>query len=185
MALDPMQLQMFITAEKAARIPEWTPPGGYALRGYQPGDEVQWSELLLLREFGEWTVERLLEAGLAQPERREGSRLIVYNGEQIVAGAMASQRSAEPPVGALDFIVAHPDHSGKELGYGVCAAVMRYLVERGYPKIVLSTDGWRLPAIKTYLKLGFLPDLCREDMPGRWREACAKIGWPYPCEEEG
>ena len=41
----------------------------------------------------------------------------------------------------------------------MCAAVTRSLVQRGYSRIFLTTDDWRLPAIAIYLKLGYVPDL--------------------------
>ena len=178
-----MQLEMSITARQAALIPPWTPPPGYTLRGYQEGDIAQWSELLLLVGFDEWWPERLRDKGITAPERREGSRLIVYNDEQIVACTMASQHSVQPPVGALDFVSAHPAHSGKGLGYGVCAAVTEYLVGRGYERVVLHTDDWRLPAIKTYLNMGFQPQIIEPDMPERWRKVCEQLNWPCAFDE--
>lgn len=178
MDLPPMQLQMFLTAERAAALPPWEPPPGYTLRGYRPGDEEGWLRLLALAGFEGWDRAKL-DAYLDAPERREGSRCIVQ-GNEIVAAAFASQHSADPPVGALDFVIGHPDHRGRGLGYGVCLAVIRYLLARGYRRIVLSTDDWRFPALKTYLKLGFRPDLCREDMPGRWQAIYEELDWPWP-----
>ena len=46
--------------------------------------------------------------------------------------------------------------------------------------IYLSTDDWRLPAIKVYLKLGYEPLLYADDMKGRWKAVCGKLGWPMP-----
>lgn len=180
-----MQLQMFLTRERALAIPEWTPPKGYVVRPYRPGDEIQWSELLVERGFPEWKdVKKLVEEGLTEPERRDGTRFIEYEGRKIVAATMASQRGVNPPAGALDYVVASTRHAGKKLGYGVCAAVIRYLVGRGYPRIVLGTDDWRLPAIKTYLKLGFEADLvCDTDMPERWGKVFAEL--ERPASERG
>ena len=36
----------------------------------------------------------------------------------------------------------------------------------------LQTDDWRAAAIKTYLKMGFVPFLFTDDMPARWRAVC-------------
>jgi len=175
-----MQLQMYLPAEIAVTLPPWKPPDGYIVRGYQPGDEDGWLRLLELAGFSGWDKAKV-ESYLAAPERSEGSRVIVC-GAEIVAATFASQRSVEPPVGALDYVIGHPEHKGKQLGCCVCDTVIRYLVWRGYERIVLSTDGWRLPALKTYLKLGFAPDLCREDMPDRWRAIYHKLDFPLPVE---
>ncbi len=178
MNLPPMQLQMSIPAEVAVTLPPWKPPDGYIVRGYQPDDEDGWLRLMELAGFGGWDRAKL-ESYLAEPERRDGSRVIVCDTD-IVAATFASRRSVEPPVGALDYVIGHPEHKGRQLGCCVCAAVVCYLVSRGYERIVLSTDDWRLPALKTYLKLGFLPNLCREDMPDRWRAIYQKLDFPSP-----
>jgi len=175
-----MQLQMYLPAERAATLLPWEPPDGYIVRGYQLGDEDNWLRLMELAGFNGWNREKF-NSFLTAPERREGSRVIVCDAE-IVAATFASQRSVEPPVGALDYVIGHPEHKGKQLGCNVCDAVIRYLVSRGYERIVLSTDDWRFPALKTYLKLGFLPNLCREDMPDRWRTIYQKLDFPLPVE---
>ena len=46
---------------------------------------------------------------------------------------------------------------GRKLGRAVCGRVLQYLKENGCTQIVLTTDDFRIPAIKTYLSLGFQP----------------------------
>jgi mycothiol synthase len=169
---------MELFADQAAGIPDWHPPGDYSIRGYRPGDERQWLSLLLLAGFDEWTEEGL-QKSLLEPERGPGSRLAFHRGSELVAASFASQRSANPPTAALDHVVAHPRHAGNQLGYGVCREVIRYLIGRSYPRIVLSTDDWRLPAITTYLKLGFKPVMCRSDMPERWTRVHEALRRPF------
>ena len=60
---------------------------------------------------------------------------------------------------------------------------MRRFASAGYTRIYLKTDDWRLPAIKTYLKLGFIPFLFLPDMEGRWRDVCEKFSWPFTPEQ--
>ena len=64
--------------------------------------------------------------------------------------------------GRIDYMAADPRFSGKAIGYAVCAGVTRRLLERGYKTAVLWTDDWRLPAIITYMKVGFEPVMYRE-----------------------
>ena len=174
MSLPPKQLRMTLSAGAAAELGPWMPTSGYRVRCYRSGDEPGWLRLLELAGFEGWD-RPMLDAHLAEPERREGSRVVTWC-DQIVAASFASQRSTEPPVGGLDYVIGHPGHAGKQLGCAVCAAVIRYLVSRGYEEMDLLTDDWRLPAIKTYLKLGFQPDLVREDMPDRWRAIYRTLG---------
>ena len=65
-------------------------------------------------------------------------------------------------------MTADPEHSGKRLGAVVSAAATRRLVEAGYTDIYLLTDDFRLPAIKTYLSLGWRPVLGEAGMADRW-----------------
>ena len=77
--------------------------------------------------------------------------------------------------GRIDYMAADPRFSGKAIGYAVCAGVTRRLLERGYKTAVLWTDDWRLPAIITYMKVGFEPVMYREDMQPRWEAVHARL----------
>ena len=65
-------------------------------------------------------------------------------------------------------MAADPDHKGKGLGYIVCAAVVKRFLDVGYSEIFLKTDDFRLPAVKTYLKMGFVPHYTADDHKQRW-----------------
>ena len=161
------QLSMTISASNVRGLPVVLPAAGCGLRGYRPGDEKRWVSLINTGEFGsDWDTGRFGEY-MAQPERTEGSRIAVCKGE-IVAATFASVQSGTRGAGRPDFVVTHPDHRGMGLGRAVCTEVLRYLVSRGYEKVVLFTDDWRLPAIALYFALGFEPEITRRDMPGRW-----------------
>ena len=43
---------------------------------------------------------------------------------------------------------------------------------------VLQTDDFRIPAVKTYLKLGFEPLIVHENQPKRWKDVFSAIGRP-------
>ena len=42
-------------------------------------------------------------------------------------------------------------------------------------RIMLTTDDFRIPAVKVYLSLGFIPVLHDDTMPGRWKAVAAQI----------
>ena len=173
--LPPKQLSMSITAQKFRRLEDVAVPEGYVLRGYRPGDEDGWVSLLNEGAFEtSWDRDRLDEY-LSDQERREGSRVIVHD-DEIAAATFASRREGPVRVGVLDYVVSHPDHRNNGLGRAVCAAVLRFFAERGYETVTLTTDDWRLPAIKVYLSLGFEPQMTREDMHGRWRTVLERLG---------
>ena len=164
---------MSLGADRMRQVVEPRVPEGYVLRGYRPGDEDGWSELLVLAGFTEWNRARVDEK-LRAEGRREGSR-VVSLGERIAASTFASRRDAPVPAGELDFVASHPDHRNRGLGRAVCASVVRFFSERGYDSVVLFTDDDRLPAISLYLSLGFVPQMTRDDMASRWEAVTEKL----------
>jgi xylulokinase len=99
----------------------------------------------------------------------------------IAATTLAAHNPSEfhPFGGELGWVATHPKHRGKRLSAVTCAAVTKRFLAAGYRRIYLKTDDWRLPAIKIYLQLGYVPFLCAPDMNERWRSACEKLAWPF------
>ena len=69
-------------------------------------------------------------------------------------------------------------HGGGWVGGTKESNILRVLpyLEMGWAVARLWTDDWRLPAIKTYLNLGFEPDIEHESHPERWRAVFEKLG---------
>ena len=175
--LPPKQLTMVISANPADRMPEPVLPPGYEVRGYLPGDEDRWVDLINTGEFGsDWDRARLDEF-IRGPERAHGSRLVV-SGDRIVAATFASAEPGPCDLGRVDFVVSDPEVRGLGLGRVVCTEVVRYVVDQGYPHVVLYTDDWRLPATGLYLSMGFEPQMTRSDMTGRWRRVLDQLEVP-------
>ena len=163
------QLSMVIDADTVRGLTSTTLPGEYTLREYRPGDEDTWIPLVNMGQFSSvWDLAKF-EDYMAQHERKEGSRVVV-DSMGVVAATFASVQEGDHHTGRLDFVVSHPDQRGHGLGRVVCTEVARYLIGRGYSRIILFTDDWRLPAINLYLSMGFEPQTNSEDegMSKRW-----------------
>ena len=172
--LPPKQLSMIITADAARRMPAPATPPGFALRGYRPGDEDSWVTLINTGEYGsDWNRARF-DDYMTGPERIAGSRVAEREG-QIVAATFASVQPDMENMGRVDFVTGLPQYRGLGLGRLVCSDVVRYLVDKGYSRVILFTDDWRLPAIGLYLSMGFQPQMTREDMPARWQAIRRKL----------
>ena len=182
--LPPKQLSMVIDEAGVDRLPDVPLPAGYVIRPCRPGDTASWADALRVGGFESWGEEQVLEF-LESAERRAGSR-VVEQGGRIVAATFATRISNRLSMdlvgggdlskqGALDYVVTHPDHRGLGLGRATCTEVSRFLVARGYKKVSLSTDDWRLPAIHIYLSMGFRPIMNRNDMPARWAAVYEKL----------
>jgi predicted dehydrogenase/GNAT superfamily N-acetyltransferase len=166
------QLQMIWPERLLDAPPMPIVPTGYELRQYRPEDREAYLALMHRAGFVEWdgeTLDRMLASILP-----EGFFIVEHIATSaVVATAMATHRPAPqyPFGGELSWVAADPDHSGRGLGLTVCAAVVRRFLAAGYRCIYLQTDDFRLPAITTYLKLGFEPLSRDPDMDARWRRA--------------
>jgi hypothetical protein len=63
----------------------------------------------------------------------------------------------------------------RRLGRLISFAALRHMRERGCRDAILDTDDDRLPAIRTYLALGFSPEMLEDDHSTRWRRAMAEV----------
>lgn len=73
-------------------------------------------------------------------------------------------------LGQLHYLGVLQEHSGKNLGYILCSEVLKYFKKNKINQVFLTTDDFRLSAIKIYLKLGFKPVICEKDNIRRWEK---------------
>lgn len=179
----PAQLQMVWPVRRLDAPPAARVAPGYGLRTYRPGDEVRFYELMALAGWPGWD-DAKLKPYLARTLPDAWFLAVHEESDLIVASAMGIHDHSEqhPFGGELGWVAGDPAHAGKGLGAAVCGAVTARLLSIGYRDIHLYTDDWRLPALKTYLKLGYEPLLCGPDMAARWLLICARLGWPYTPE---
>lgn len=179
----PAQLQMVWPERLLHAPPVVQLPPAYHIRTYHPGDEPRFYEVMALSGWPGWDDQRL-QPWMARILPEGWFMAIHTQSDTIVASAMAvhSHDALHPFGGELGWVASDPAHAGQGLGGSVCAAVTARLLAGSYRNIHLYTEDWRLPALKTYLKLGYVPFLFAPDMPHRWRAICAQLGWPYTPE---
>lgn len=93
-------------------------------------------------------------------------------------------------IGGVHMVAALERYRGKGIGHFLITKAVNILADRGFTVMGLTTDDFRLPAIKTYLDAGFRPYLVHDDdsdMVKRWDDVLEKLGYPkveyYPEEE--
>jgi mycothiol synthase len=84
-----------------------------------------------------------------------------------------------PFAGDVGWLACDSRHRGHGLGYSLTAYATNRFLSAGYTKIQLHTESWRLPAIKTYLKLGYLPVVCDQAVYYLWEKVCRQINWEF------
>jgi mycothiol synthase len=173
------QLQMIWPRQRLADPPVISVSPGYQLRTYRPGDEARFYEVMEIAGFTDWT-DDVLRPWLAKI-LPDGWFFVVDATGAIVATTMATHNPTDRHRfgGELGWVASDLAHKGHGLGVAVCAAVINRFLRAGYRNIYLNTDDFRLPAIKTYLRLGFVPLLFSADMHDRWQTICDQLNWPF------
>lgn len=167
--------------KKFHSLPSVILPAGYNLWTLRNSSEEDWIEALnATGQLGKW--DRNQAKQWLESERhaiKEGTFIIYADGTPVATACAIPPTSTEkrPEFG---WVSASPAHQGKGLGYQVSLAVLHFIKECGFPETFLHTDDWRLPAIKTYLKLGFEPDITHETHPERWKTIIKKIDSKLP-----
>lgn len=159
-------------------------PEGFILRTFRDGDEENYIQLMRNAGFTYW--DHALCERIKQNSLPDG---IFFLEEKIsgtlAAAAMAnrSQEATADQVGELGWVGVDPVFRGKHLAATVCKAVQARFRREGYKKAFLRTDDFRLPAVKTYISLGWLPVINDPEMEKRWDRVCKKLDIPVPTEE--
>ncbi len=149
-------------------LPEIEVPEGCGLRTYISGDEAAWAEIMNTG-VGEWTVERVRENLTEMPQFVADGLFFATCEGQAVGSACAWRHDAQEwNTGELHMVCVLPEHRGKRLGHLLTLAVLHWFADHGFEEVRLSTDDHRIPAIKSYLRLGFEPIIPDDVFQARW-----------------
>ncbi|MBR2373345.1 MAG: GNAT family N-acetyltransferase [Lentisphaeria bacterium] len=175
------QLRMTLDEEHIRQSTVPKIPEGFMLRPFKPGDEEQYIKLMHAAGFEQWNMEIVqkivagaLDEGIFFIEEKNSGR--------IAASAMANKlRTGGEAMGAeMGWVAVDPEFRGMHLSTIACIAVAERFHKAGYSRAYLTTDDFRLPALKTYLSLGWLPEIDSPAMKERWTAACKKLGIELP-----
>jgi mycothiol synthase len=154
-------------------------PGGYSLRAYRQGDAGAYIGLMRRAGFSQWdeskaqrVFDTMYPGGVYFVVRSAGGALVA------TAAAQDQPHHVHPAGGEMGWVAADPDHRGQGLSYVVVSLATRRLLAEGHQDVYLRTDDARLPAIRVYLNLGFVPFLYLPDMARRWQAVCAALDMP-------
>lgn len=151
-------------------------PPEYAARRYLPGDHAPLA-LLLSNAYGfQWDDDRVRRA---LTEASDVPAIFVVTRDDRAA-ATASARVAPdqyPGSGCLHWVAVDPLAQSAGLGRYVCLQVMGYCREQGLRDAVLETNDFRLAAIRSYLRLGFVPEYRDQRDQVRWMTIMPKLFW--------
>lgn len=150
-------------------IPELPFPQRYEVRAIAPGEEASLAQCMSLADGPGWDEERarreITEAGFVRK-----TFVVIYEGEVVATTSAAHHEARFPGVGYIHWVAARPDHQGKKLGSICLIECLKEFKRLGFSASVLETDAFRVAAIRSYLRLGYVPDLTPPGDEAIWSE---------------
>ena len=174
----PRQLRM--VRPNLENLPELELPAGYGMRTYCKGDEVHWARIISDSFGGRERTAQDTENEITGRDVfiADGLYFATHLGVPVGTACAWRQSVDEKDVGYVHMVGVVAEHTGHKLGKWVSLAVLSYFRDNGFKCSMLDTDDFRMPAIKTYLNLGFIPVYVEEGQPKRWSDIFEKLGLP-------
>ena len=167
--------QLHMVHRNLGRLPDIKITEGYELRTYQAGDEQVWADIMNTG-IGEWTAEKCRENLTSKPQfLPDGLFFVTFQGKPVGSACCWRRSADEWKVGWLHMVCVLPEHRSKQLGHILNLAVLHYFRNRGFKEVWLSTDDFRIAAIKSYVRIGFEPNIFDQSHAERWKAVLQQI----------
>lgn len=155
-------------------------PEGYGLRTFQEGDDVHWANIISDSFGGRKRTAQDTHNEITSRDVFVPDGLFFVTHQDIPVGTACAWRQSvnETEVGYVHMVGVLGEHTGQKLGKWVSLAVLYYFRNHGFSCSMLDTDDFRIPAIKTYLNLGFVPVYLEITQPKRWKTIFKQIEFP-------
>ena len=171
------ELGLWMRRDDLSDLPPLSLPEGYTCRPMRADETWAYIEVMNRSACPGECDQAWFEQNFSKdPEYDPSFQMIIWKGDLPVAaagawhGAIAGERW-----GVIHWVGVADAERGKGLGLAVVVAAMHRLRERGFTRAMLETQTWRLPAIATYLRLGFRPWPTQRYPQERWNQVLADM----------
>lgn len=121
-----------------------------------------------------WTTERA-HSDLTGAEDVLAVYVLERDGRLVATASARHEQKRFPGLGYVHWVGVAPSERGRGFGRDAVERVDAHLIAEGLWPIILETDDDRLPAISTYLGLGFIPHYIDDDHEERWSHVFAAL----------
>ena len=175
-----MARQLRMVRPNLEALPELQLPSGYGMRTYREGDEAHWAHIISdsfggRKRTAQDTRNEITSRDVFLPD---GFYFATHQGTPVGTACAWRQSVEETDVGYVHMVGVVAEHTGHKLGKWVSLAVLTYFRDNGFKCSMLDTDDFRIPAVKTYLNLGFIPVYVEAGQPERWQKIFETLGLP-------
>jgi len=172
--------QLCFKRDNLDNLPPLEIPEGYTLRNFADGGGEHWVRIINESFNIQYTMDDFKRIMLDDPAYSPDRIFFICNPQGLPVATASAYRSKNwaSDVGYVHYVGTCPNETGKKLGYWVSLAVLHKFVVDGCSSCVLQTDDFRIPAIKTYFRLGMHPVIVDANQPERWKKIIPQIGIP-------
>ena len=163
-------------------------PEGYTYEFYKGTKEeiYDWLHLCratLIPDFADENIEQMVEffegSIVNYPDlvpEKDLFFVVSPEGKRVATSAGVVHKNNE---GYVHMVAADPSVRGKGIGHVMLSFGLEIIEERGVDFTILTTDDWRLPAIKTYLDAKFVPVIYdeKDEQRERWAEVLKNLNY--------
>ena len=145
-------------------------PEGYTISAYETeADKMAWVECCKKGLVGDDADESVFDGCIRDHDDTVLERdclFLNHNGERV--GTLTATYHPDTQTGDFHMVGIRVDYRGKGLGKYLNAYSAKKMDDAGAKWSVLTTDEWRVAAVKSYISAGFRPVFYDENMPERW-----------------
>lgn len=173
-----LQPQLVMLRPRLDDLPPLELPDGASLRTFVEGDELHWRRIIRASFGWEWTADDFARRMRGQPPfRPERVLFVCWHGEPVGTATVWRQDHWGDHSAVLHMVGVLPEATGRRLGRLVSLACLHRMRDEGFRQATLQTDDFRLPAVRTYLNLGFRPLLVHDNQRERWPSVLRQVGY--------
>jgi len=173
--------QIFLLRPSLKNIPELKLPEGYVEVPNSDSLLSEWVSLLdTIFPAGGYTIDRVRPQVESSKWNVDRVKLVARE-KQLVALSLAWHEPALwPHSGFVFWVAVLPEHQNRGLGTFVLTRALQHFAGECLRDAVVTTEEFRLPAIKMYLKIGFVPLITgtARNERKRWQRAFDALGEP-------
>ena len=170
------QLKMY---RRPQHVLEKALPEGVTVRNYNgtPEDTQLWIDMCKCGILGADATVEMFGTLITDDERINPlTDVYMFDLDGKTAATITAVIDHEKKLGTVHMVDSFEWARGRGIGSYMMYVVLTRLVSEGMEWIQLTTDDFRIPAIKSYIRQGFVPVNNDTDMEERWSKILAEIG---------
>ncbi|MBU4200971.1 MAG: GNAT family N-acetyltransferase [Kiritimatiellae bacterium] len=170
--IKPDILPVSMVCEKLDNIPQHQLPAPYSLRWFKKGDEKIWFDIQMVICYYKVSPDLFAQEFGNDFDELSRRQLFLCDAAGKIVGTATAWFNPDyrgRPYGRIHWVGILPEVQGQGLAKPLMSKVMERFVELGHERVYLTTSTLRIPAIRLYLKFGFVPEINSQQDKTAWR----------------